>query len=177
MEKLDPGRHVTRKQNKSVSTLTVLAQDITQLAFNEKAIYSPMLKSWHHLPAGVAVATLHACYRKELKRYVKGITELTPDAIEVLTAADKLEKNLVQIAVEDAVDSEDGGKSIIMEMPPYEAEAVIANLVKSWAKVRVDRLEEWVKRNLQQEVFQNLADLLLKLPSFLPVISIVEMNS
>lgn len=167
MEKLDPGRLVSKKQSKSISNLSVLAQDITELAFNEKAIYSPVLKSWHHLAAGVAVATLHACYGKELKQYVKGITELTPDAIEVLMGADKLEKNLVQIAVEDSVDSEDGGKSIVREMPPYEAEAVIAKLVKSWAKVRVDRLEEWVNRNLQQEVFQNLANLLVKLLLFL----------
>ncbi|MBA0657919.1 hypothetical protein Goklo_010173, partial [Gossypium klotzschianum] len=59
-------------------------------------------------------------------------------------AADKLEKDLVQIAVEDAVDSEDGGKAIIREMPPYEAETAIANLVKGWIKTRLDRLKEWV---------------------------------
>ncbi|MBA0647278.1 hypothetical protein Goklo_015177, partial [Gossypium klotzschianum] len=59
-------------------------------------------------------------------------------------AADKLEKDLVQIAVEDAVDSDDGGKAIIREMPPYEAETAIANLVKGWIKTRLDRLKEWV---------------------------------
>lgn len=156
LEKLDPGKHVSRKQNKAFPTLSILAREVTELAFSENAIYSPILKRWHPLAAGVAVATLHACYGSELKQYVRGIAELTPDAIEVLIAADKLEKNLVQIAVEDSVDSEDGGKSIIREMPPYEAEAVIANLVKSWIKIRVDRLEEWVDRNLQQEVCQIL---------------------
>ncbi|KAI9119090.1 hypothetical protein K1719_009765 [Acacia pycnantha] len=174
LEKLDPGRLVSKKQNKSISNLSVLAQDITELAFNEKAIYSPVLKSWHHLAAGVAVATLHACYGKELKQYVKGITELTPDAIEVLMAADKLEKNLVQIAVEDSVDSEDGGKSIVREMPPYEAEAVIAKLVKSWAKVRVDRLEEWVNRNLQQEVWNPRANKECFAPSAIEALRIID---
>lgn len=71
----------------------------------------------------------------------------------MLIAADKLEKDLVQMAVEDSVDSEDGGKSIIQEMTPYEAESVIANLVKSWITTRIDRLKEWVDRNLQQEVY------------------------
>ena len=156
LEKLNPSKHPSRKQNRAFPTLCVLARDITHLAFNEKAIFSPILKRWHPLAAGVAVATLHVCYGNELKKYVKSITELTPDAIEVLLAADKLEKDLVQIAVENSVDSEDGGKSIIREMPPYEAEAVIANLVKSWIMVRVDRLWEWVDRNLQQEVCQIL---------------------
>ena len=73
-----------------------------------------------------------------------------------MIAADKLEKDLVQIAVEDSVDSEDGGKSIIREMQPYEAEAVIATLVKSWINIRVDRLGEWVDRKVRQEVCQNL---------------------
>lgn len=98
------------------------------------------------------MATLHSCYGNELMRFITGISELTPDAIQVLKAADKLEKDLVQIAVEDAVESEDGGKSIIREMPPYEAESVISNLVKSWIETRVDRLKEWTDRNLQQEV-------------------------
>lgn len=152
MEKVDPRKHPSRKQNKPFPILSVLARDITELAFEEKDIFSPKLKRWHPLAAGIAVATLHVCYGKELKKYVKGITELTPDAIEVLMAADKLEKELVQIAVEDSVDSEDGGKSVIMEIQPYEAEAIIANLVKSWINIRVDRLVELVDRIMHQEV-------------------------
>jgi ABC-type proline/glycine betaine transport system substrate-binding protein len=45
-------------------------------------------------------------------------------------------------------------------MPPYEAEVAIANLVKGWIKARLDRLKEWVDRNLQQEVLVNLFVLL-----------------
>lgn len=152
MKKINSSKHLSSHPQNSLPVLSILAQGISELAFNEKAIFSPILKRWHPLAAGVAVATLHSCYGNELKQFVSGISELTPDAIEVLRAADKLEKDLVQIAVEDSVDSEDGGKSIIQEMPPYEAESVIANLVKSWIKTRVDRLKEWVDRNLQQEV-------------------------
>lgn len=140
------------KNQNSLPFLSVLAQDISELAFSEKAIYSPVLKRWHPLAAGVAVATLHSCYGNELKQFVAGTSELTPDAIQVLRAADKLEKDLVQIAVGDAVDSDDGGKSIIREMPPFEAEAVIVDLVKAWIKTRVDRLKEWIDKNLQKEV-------------------------
>ncbi|KAK7314422.1 hypothetical protein VNO77_32945 [Canavalia gladiata] len=174
LEKLDHSKHPSRKQNKAFPILAVLAGDITELAYNEKAIFSPKLKRWHPLAAGVAVATLHVCFGNELKKYVKGINELTPDAIEVLTAADKLEKDLVQIAVADSVDSEDGGKSIIREMQPYEAEAVIASLVKEWVKIRVDRLGEWVDRNLHQEVWNPRANKEGFAPSAVEVLRIID---
>ncbi|CAI0628702.1 unnamed protein product [Linum tenue] len=154
--------------------LAILANDISQLAFSEKAIFSPIFKRWHPHAAGVAVATLHSSYSKELNQFVSSVSELTPDAIQVLTAADKLEKDLVQIAVEDAVDSEDGGKSIIQQMPPYEAEAVMANLVKSWIKTRVDRLKEWVDRNLQQEVWNPRANKERVAPSGVEVLRTVD---
>ncbi|XP_039066347.1 protein unc-13 homolog [Hibiscus syriacus] len=128
-----------------------LAEEVSKLALTEKETFSPILKRWHPLAAGVAVATLHSCYGNELKQYVSGIDEISPDVLKVLKTADKLEKDLVQIAVENSVDSEDGGKSIIREMLPYETESVTSGLVKSWITERTDRLKEWVNRNLQQE--------------------------
>lgn len=122
------------------------------MAFNEKEIYSPILKRWHPYATGVAVATLHACYAKELQQFVSSIRELNPEAIQVLLAAEKLEKDLVEMAVADSLDSEDGGKATIQEMVPYETQTVIANLVKSWIETRLDRLREWVDRNSQREV-------------------------
>ncbi|KAG7636764.1 Munc13 homology 1 [Arabidopsis thaliana x Arabidopsis arenosa] len=164
----------SRQSTNNLPALAILAEDIGHLAFNEKAIFSPILKNWHPLAAGVAAATLHSCYGTELKKFVSGITELTPDAIRVLTAADKLEKDLVQIAVQDAVDSEDGGKSVIREMPPFEAEVVIGNLVKSWIKIRVDRLKEWIDRNLQQEVWNPRSNKLGIAPSAVDVLRMVD---
>lgn len=150
-EKVISSRQSSKYQQSPLPILSILSQNMCDLAFNEKEIYSPVLKRWHPLATGVAVATLHTSFAGELKKFVSGISELNPEAIQVLLAADKLEKDLVEMAVSDSVDSEDGGKAIIQEMAPYEAEAVIANLVKSWIQTRVDRLEEWVDRNLQQE--------------------------
>ncbi|MCE3216243.1 hypothetical protein HAX54_005691 [Datura stramonium] len=157
-ERLISSRKSSKEQQNPLPILSILAQNVSDLAFNEKEIYSAVLKRWHPLATGVAVATLHACYGNELKKFVSGISELTPDAVQVLIAADKLEKDLVQMAVADAVDSEDGGKSLMTEMTPYEAEDVIANLVKSWIRTRVDRLKEWVNRNLQQEIWNPRAN-------------------
>ncbi|XP_062099234.1 protein unc-13 homolog isoform X2 [Humulus lupulus] len=153
MEMADSSRRASKNQPNPLPVLAILAKDVGELALKEKRMFSPILKRWHPFAAGVAVATLHVCYANEIKQFISGIAELTPDAVQVLRAADKLEKDLVQIAVEDSVDSDDGGKAIIREMPPFEAEAAIANLVKAWIKTRVDRLKEWVDRNLQQEVW------------------------
>jgi hypothetical protein len=153
MEEVDLSRRSSNKQKTTPAPiLSILAKDIGNLAKKEKELFSPIFKKWHPLAAGVAVATLHSCYGNELKQFISGLAELTPDSVQVLKSADKLEKDLVSIAVEDSVDSEDGGKGLIREMPPYEAELAIANLVRDWIKIRVDRLKDWVDRNLLQEV-------------------------
>ncbi|XP_021275739.1 uncharacterized protein LOC110410406 [Herrania umbratica] len=174
MEKADSSRRASKNQPNPLPVLAILAKDVGDLAIHEKQLFSPILKGWHPLAAGVAVATLHACYANEIKQFISGITELTPDAVQVLRAADKLEKDLVQIAVEDAVDSDDGGKAIIREMPPYEAEAAIANLVKGWIKTRLDRLKEWVDRNLQQEVWNPQANQEGFAPSAVEILRIID---
>ncbi|KAH1033267.1 hypothetical protein J1N35_045441 [Gossypium stocksii] len=152
------GRRASKNQLNPLPILAILAKDVGELAVHEKHIFSPVLKGWHPLAAGVAVATLHACYANEIKQFISGLTELSSDIVQVLRAADNLEKDLVQIAVEDAVDSDDGGKAIIREMPPYEAEAAIGNLVKGWIKTRVDRLKECVDRAVLQEVWSQQAN-------------------
>jgi len=166
MEKADSSRRASRNQKNPLPVLAILAKDIGELAIQEKRMFSPILKRWHPFAAGVAVATLHVCYGNEIKQFIAGISELTPDAVQILRAADKLEKDLVQIAVEDSVDSDDGGKAIIREMPPFEAETVIANLVKDWIKARIDRLKEWVDRNLQQEVSNYIRNFCLRIFNF-----------
>ncbi|KAJ9130400.1 hypothetical protein P3X46_034637 [Hevea brasiliensis] len=174
LEKADSSRRASKNQPNPLPVLAILAKDVGELALNEKQLFSPILKRWHPFAASVAVATLHACYGNELKHFICGIMELTPDAVQVLRAADKLEKDLVQIAVEDSVDSDDGGKAIIREMPPFEAEAAIANQVKAWIKARVDRLKDWVDRNLQQEVWNPQANQEGFAPSAVEVLRIID---
>ncbi|KAI3963872.1 hypothetical protein MKW92_002430 [Papaver armeniacum] len=174
MEQADSSRRSSRNLPNSLPVLAILAKSVGELACKEKEVYSPIFKRWHPLAAGVAVATLHVCYGNELKQFIKGIQELTPDAVHVLRAADKLEKDLVQIAVEDSVDSDDGGKGIIREMPPYEAETAMADLVRGWLKTRVDMLKDWVDRNLQQEVWNPRANKDNFAPSVVEVLRMVD---
>ncbi|KAL6646416.1 hypothetical protein ACP70R_018024 [Stipagrostis hirtigluma subsp. patula] len=131
--------------------LSILAKEVSNLATKEKNVYTPILEKWHPLAGVVAVATLHDCFGNELKQFVAGLAELTPDAAQLLKASDTLEKDLVHIALEYSVDSDDGGKSLVRDMPPYEAGTVIANLVKAWVDKRVEKLKGWADQNLQQE--------------------------
>ncbi|CAL9186990.1 unnamed protein product [Musa hybrid cultivar] len=173
MEQAD-SRRSSKNHNTPTPVLSILAKDIGELARKEKELFSPILKKWHPLAAGVAVATLHSCYGSELRQFISSATEVTPDTVEVLKAADKLEKALVHIAVEDSVDSEDGGKSLIREMPPYEADIAIANLVKVWIKTREERLKEWVDRNLQQENWNPRANMENCAPSATEALRIIN---
>ncbi|CAK8541626.1 unnamed protein product [Lathyrus sativus] len=133
MEKADSSRRASRNQPNALPLLAILAKDVGSLAMNEKLVFIPILKRWHPLAAGLAVATLHACYGNEMKQFIAGITELTPDDVQVLRAADQLEKDLVQIAVEDSVDSDDGN---------LEARS-------SFKRVREHDIETYIRRQLQ----------------------------
>uniref|UniRef100_A0A0D9X7J4 MHD1 domain-containing protein n=1 Tax=Leersia perrieri TaxID=77586 RepID=A0A0D9X7J4_9ORYZ len=163
-----------RSSRDRMPVLSILAKAIGDLATKEKTVYSPVLKKWHPLATNVAVATLHSCYGNEIKQFIAGITDLTPDTAQVLKAADKLEKVLVYIAVEDSVDSDDGGKLFIREMLPYEAEDVMANLVKAWVKERVDKLKGWIDRNLQQETWNPKANGEYLAPSSVKMMHIID---
>ncbi|CAM8960458.1 unnamed protein product [Rhodiola kirilowii] len=172
MEKLNTSINIERKSSSTI--LTMLAQELSKLAFSEREIFSPVLSRWNQHAAGLAVATLHACYGDEFKKYVFDISELAPDSVNVLISADKLEKDLVQIAVEESIESEDGGKSIIRDMLPFEAEDLLASLVKSWIQNRVDSSKEWVARNFEQEVWKLHANKEHCAPSAIEVLRLVD---
>eukprot|EP00252_Welwitschia_mirabilis_P018278 TRINITY_DN4060_c0_g1_i1.p1 TRINITY_DN4060_c0_g1~~TRINITY_DN4060_c0_g1_i1.p1 ORF type:complete len:963 (-),score=237.41 TRINITY_DN4060_c0_g1_i1:241-3129(-) len=174
MEMADSMRRTHKKQQNPTPALVLLAQNTIDLARIEKQTFSPILKRWHPFAAGVAVATLHACYGRELKQFLSGVTALTSESIQALEAADRLEKELVQIAVEDSAECDDGGKGVIREMTPYEIESIMIELSRTWVKVRLDKLHEWVGRSLEQEVWRPDANKEKSGASAIEVLRIVE---
>ncbi|CAN6486171.1 unnamed protein product [Victoria cruziana] len=133
--------------------LIVLAKETEDLAGKEKENFSPVLKKWHPVCAAVAAASLHNCYGVVLKQYLNNFSELTKDAAMVLQTAGKLEKLLVQMAVEDSVDCEDGGKGIIREMVPYESESTMMSLFKSWINSRLSVVGEYILKAKDTETW------------------------
>ena len=61
-----------RSSRNPTPVMCILAKDIGDLAIKEKNLYSPILKTWHPLASGVAVATLHSCFGNELKQFIAG---------------------------------------------------------------------------------------------------------
>ncbi|KAJ8547201.1 hypothetical protein K7X08_010787 [Anisodus acutangulus] len=132
-------------------TLIKLANETEELADKEKEIFSPVLKKWHPISAGVAAVALHSCYGTLLKQYLTGATLLTKQTVLVLQKAGKLEKLLIQMVVEDSVDCEDGGKAIVREMVPYEVDSIIMNLLRKWIQERLKKGKEIIMRAKETE--------------------------
>ncbi|KAL3689585.1 hypothetical protein R1sor_015894 [Riccia sorocarpa] len=151
METTDTRRRSFKNGGVQRPPLAVLATDIGQLAADERAKYTPVLKNWNVCAGGIAAATLHACFGREVSQFVTGLKQVGPDVLQVLKAAQQLEEVLVQIAVEDAVDAEDGGKSLMREMQPYDCESSIEKLSKEWLLGALVNLVEWVGRNVEHE--------------------------
>lgn len=132
--------------------LVILAQGTEELAAKEKESYSNTLKRWHPVSAAIASVKLHNCYGAVLQQYLSGVSMLTTEAINVLHKAGRLEKILVQMVVEDTVDCEDGGKSIVREMEPYEVESIIIRLLRKWIEERLRKARDSVQRAKETEV-------------------------
>nr|GMD75452.1 protein unc-13 homolog [Ipomoea batatas] len=125
------------EKQEASETLIKLADATEELAAKEKEIFSSALKKWHPIAAGVAALTLHNCYGNLLKQYMAGASTMAKETVQVLQKAGKLEKVLVQMVVEDSVECEDGGKTIVREMVPYEVDAIFVEQVRQWIQERV----------------------------------------
>lgn len=130
-----------------------LAQETQDLAMKEREIYSPVLKKWHTTAAAVGALTLNNCYEHVLKQYLSEM--MTPQTIEtilVLQRARKLEDVLVQLVVEDSADCEDGGKTIVREMVPFEVDSNVMNLVRKWMDESMQKGNDCFQRAKETEV-------------------------
>jgi hypothetical protein len=132
--------------------LTRLAKDTEELALSERESFSQALRRWHPFPAAVAATTLHSCFGVVLKQYVAKAICLTDELVRVLHAAGRLEKALVQMVMEDVADSDDGGKSVVREVVPYDVESVVVGFLRTWIEERLRVAKECVIRAKDTEV-------------------------
>ncbi|KAL9225166.1 hypothetical protein vseg_001118 [Gypsophila vaccaria] len=133
--------------------LVDLAQGTEDLAAKEKECYSITLKKWHSVSAATAAVTLHSCYGAVLQHYLAGVSMLSIETTNVLHKAARLEKILVQMAVEDTAECEAGGKSIVRDMVPYEIDSVIIRLLRKWIDERLRMVKDCVHRAKETETW------------------------
>ncbi|KAL5217005.1 hypothetical protein ABZP36_017689 [Zizania latifolia] len=155
--------------NDASEILTRLAGDTEQLALSERDSFSPVLRRWHPFPGAVALATLHSCFGVVLKQYLGKATCLTNELVRVLHAAGRLEKALVQMMVEDVADSDDGGKSLVREVVPYDVESLVVGFLRTWIEerlrigkecfLRAKETESWIPRSKNEPYAQSAVEL------------------
>ncbi|WJX18752.1 hypothetical protein P8452_08521 [Trifolium repens] len=133
--------------------LLQLAQETEVLVMKERQHFSPILRKWHATAGAIAAMTLHACYGQVLRQYVSEVTTLTPESVQVLQRAGKLEKLIVQIVVEDSDDCDDGGKTVVREMVPFDIDSVILSLLGKWIDESLNKGKESVQRAKETETW------------------------
>ncbi|KAD7476893.1 hypothetical protein R6Q59_006893 [Mikania micrantha] len=151
-------------------TLVRLAQETEELAYKEKGSFSMVLKKWHPISAGVAAVTLHSCYGALLKQFLTCNSDITNEMLTVLQRADKLEKALVNMVVEDSVECEDGGKTVVKEMVLYEVDSIIVKFLGQSIIGRLKRIkvilhkaketETWNPKSKSEPYSQSAVELL-----------------
>ncbi|XP_010522465.1 PREDICTED: uncharacterized protein LOC104801075 [Tarenaya hassleriana] len=133
--------------------LLQLAKETEELALRERECFSPILKRWHSVAAGVASVSLHQCYGSVLMQYLAGRSVITKEIVEVLHTAGKLEKVLVQMVAEDSEECDDGGKGLVREMVPYEVDSIILRLLRQWIEEKLKRVQECLYRAKETETW------------------------
>ncbi|KAK7393660.1 hypothetical protein VNO78_22221 [Psophocarpus tetragonolobus] len=130
-----------------------LAQETEDLAMKERENFTPMLKKWHPAAGAVAAMMLHSCYGHVLRQYLAEVTSLTHETVEVLQRAEKVEKVLLQMVVEDSGEGEDNAKTVMREMVPYEVDSIILNLVRKWVNESLCNGKECLQRAKETETW------------------------
>ncbi|XP_028769572.1 protein unc-13 homolog [Neltuma alba] len=133
--------------------LVRLAQKTEELAMKERESFSPVMSKWQPTAGAVAAMTLHNCYGHVLRQYLGGVISLTTEMVEVLQRAGRLEKLLVQMVVEESTECDDGGKTVVREMVPYEVDSVVLNFLRRWIDESLDRGKEYFLRAKEIETW------------------------
>uniref|UniRef100_A0A7N0U3G2 Uncharacterized protein n=1 Tax=Kalanchoe fedtschenkoi TaxID=63787 RepID=A0A7N0U3G2_KALFE len=133
--------------------LIQLAKETEELAGKEREFFSSVLRKWHSNSGGVAAVTLHSCYGTVLKQYLSNVSTLTGEIVGVLERAGKVEKILVQMIVEDTENCDDGGKSIVKEMVPYEVDSIVVRLLRKWIDEKSRKGRDSINRAKETETW------------------------
>ncbi|XP_076896487.1 protein unc-13 homolog [Bidens hawaiensis] len=133
--------------------LIELAKRTEDLAFREKEMFSPVLKTWHLFSAGVAAVTLQTCYGSMLRQFLAANTMLSNEIVILLQRADKLEKVLVNMVVEDSIECENGGRTFVREMVPYDVDSIVLRYLRQWVQDCLKRVKDVVETAKETETW------------------------
>ncbi|KAL8262813.1 hypothetical protein R6Q59_024162 [Mikania micrantha] len=134
--------------------LIQLAKHTEELGLQEKSTFSPVLKKWNSFSAGVAAVTLHTCYGSLLRQFLAANPMISNETVDVLQRADKLEKVLVNIMVEDSMVGVDGAKTVMREMVPYDIDSIVLRYLRQWIQDCLKRVKEIAESAKETETWK-----------------------
>ncbi|KAL6880080.1 hypothetical protein ACP4OV_011645 [Aristida adscensionis] len=136
--------------------LASLAVETKNLLKKDTTVFTPILSKWHPQAAVVSASLIHKLYGNKLRPYLEHAEHLTEDVVSVFPAADALEQYIMSVMA--SVVGDDGLDSICRQkLAPYQIENKSGTLVLRWVNGQLERIETWVKRAADQEVWDPIS--------------------
>lgn len=136
--------------------LALLAEETKKLLKKDSTIFLPILSKWHSQAAVTSSSLLHKLYGNKLRPFLDHAEHLTEDVVSVFPAADSLEQYIFAVIAnacgEDVLDDYCRGK-----ITSYQVENKSGELVIRWVNAQLRRIEDWVKRTIQQETWDAIS--------------------
>ncbi|KAL4561195.1 hypothetical protein LXL04_033358 [Taraxacum kok-saghyz] len=130
-----------------------LADETEELVLREMEMFTPVLKKWHPIAGGVAAVALHGCFGNVLRKFLTAHSLISNETVAVLQRADKLEKVLVNVVIEDSVECKDGGKAVMREMATYEVDSIVLKFLRQWIQDSLKNAKDVVQRAKESETW------------------------
>ncbi|XP_062198694.1 protein unc-13 homolog [Phragmites australis] len=136
--------------------LASLAEETKKLLKKDSTIFTPVLSKWHPQAAVVSASLVHKLYGNKLRPFLEHAEHLTEDVVSVFPAADALEQYIMSVMA--SVVGDDSLDSICRQkLAPYQIENKSGTLVLRWVNGQLERIETWVKRAADQEVWDPIS--------------------
>ncbi|CAN6218395.1 unnamed protein product [Urochloa humidicola] len=136
--------------------LASLAEETKKLLKKDTTIFTPILSKWHPQAAVVSASLIHKLYGNKLRPFLEHAEHLTEDVVSVFPIADSLEQYIMSVMA--SVVGDDGLDSICRQkIAPYQIESKSGTLVLRWVNGQLERIETWVKRAADQEVWDPIS--------------------
>ncbi|KAK3132926.1 hypothetical protein QOZ80_6AG0529650 [Eleusine coracana subsp. coracana] len=136
--------------------LASLAEETKKLLKKETTIFIPILSKWHPQAAVISASLVHKLYGNKLRPFLEHSEHLTEDVVSVFPAADSLEQCIMSTM--SSVVGDDGLDSICRQkLSQYQIENKSGTLVLRWVNGQLEKIETWVKRAADQEVWDPIS--------------------
>ncbi|KAJ1290442.1 hypothetical protein BS78_02G243600 [Paspalum vaginatum] len=136
--------------------LASLAEETKKLLKKDTTVFTPILSKWHPQAAVVSASLIHKLYGNKLRPFLEHAEHLTEDVVSVFPSADALEQYIMSVMA--SVTGEDGLGSICRQkLAPYQIENKSGTLVLRWVNGQLERIETWIRRAADQEVWDPIS--------------------